>query len=545
MIPHRSKILIIDDTPANLQTLARMLVNEYDLYVATSGGDGLKLAEEIRPELILLDVMMPEMDGYKVCRRLKADERLRNIPVVFVTALADLDAEARGLEVGAVDYLTKPVNVPIARQRIHNLVVMESLRREVEAQRDHLDDLVRARTADLVIAKEAAEAASRAKSTFLANMSHELRTPMNGVLGMIGLAKKRMSDSKGLDQLGKAERSAENLLGLLNDILDLSKIEAERLTLATVDFSLASVLENVNTLLAPKAQEKNLSLMIDAPPALADQHLRGDPLRLGQVLLNLVGNAVKFTERGTVVIGVSRLPAADDTVVLRFAVRDTGIGIDPADLTRIFNAFEQADGSMTRKYGGTGLGLAICKRLVKLMGGEIGVESTPDSGTTFWFTVRLGEAAEAAVPPAPTLPRESAETRLATEFVGARILLADDEPINQEVACGLLEDAGLAVDVAEDGAQAVAMARASYYDLILMDMQMPVMNGIEATQAICADSLNRKTPILAMTANASGADRDLCLAAGMSDFITKPVNPDKLYETLLFWLKMRGDTVAA
>lgn len=545
MIPHRSKILIIDDTPANLQTLARMLVNEYDLYVATSGGDGLKLAEEIRPELILLDVMMPEMDGYKVCRRLKADERLRNIPVVFVTALADLDAEARGLEVGAVDYLTKPVNVPIARQRIHNLIVMESLRREVEAQRDHLDDLVRARTADLVIAKEAAEAASRAKSTFLANMSHELRTPMNGVLGMIGLAKKRMSDSKGLDQLGKAERSAENLLGLLNDILDLSKIEAERLTLATVDFSLASVLENVNTLLAPKAQEKNLSLMIDAPPALADQHLRGDPLRLGQVLLNLVDNAVKFTERGTVVIGVSRLPAADDTVVLRFAVRDTGIGIDPADLTRIFNAFEQADGSMTRKYGGTGLGLAICKRLVKLMGGEIGVESTPDSGTTFWFTVRLGEAAEAAVPPAPTLPRESAETRLATEFVGARILLADDEPINQEVACGLLEDAGLAVDVAEDGAQAVAMARASYYDLILMDMQMPVMNGIEATQAICADSLNRKTPILAMTANASGADRDLCLAAGMSDFITKPVNPDKLYETLLFWLKMRGDTVAA
>ena len=545
MISERPKILIIDDTPANLQTLARMLVDEYDLYVATSGRDGLKLAEEIRPELILLDVMMPEMDGYKVCRRLKADARLRNIPVVFVTALADLDAEAHGLKVGAVDYLTKPVNVPIARQRIHNLVVMESLRREVEAQRDHLDDLVRARTADLVIAKEAAEAASRAKSTFLANMSHELRTPMNGVLGMIGLAKKRMSDSKGLDQLGKAERSAENLLGLLNDILDLSKIEAERLTLAMVDFPLVSVLENVNSLLAPKAQEKNLSLMIDAPPALADLHLRGDPLRLGQVLLNLVGNAVKFTERGTVAIGVSRLPAADGTVVLRFAVRDTGIGIDPADLTRIFNAFEQADGSMTRKYGGTGLGLAICKRLVKLMGGEIGVESAPDSGTTFWFTVRLGEAAKDVVPPAPTLPRESAETHLATGFVGARILLADDEPINQEVACGLLEDAGLAVDVAEDGAQAVAMARASYYDLILMDMQMPVMNGIEATQAICADSLNRKTPILAMTANASGADRDLCLAAGMSDFITKPVNPDKLYETLLFWLKMRGDTVAA
>jgi CheY-like chemotaxis protein len=228
-----------------------------------------------------------------------------------------------------------------------------------------------------------------------------------------------------------------------------------------------------------------------------------------------------------------------DAVQIRFEVNDTGIGFDAEAQTRLFQSFEQADNSMTRKYGGTGLGLAICKRLVQLMGGEIGVESTPGSGSTFWFIVPLKKREQSAVAPAPSYAPLTA--RLIAEFTGARALVAEDEPISQIVSCGLLEDVGFVVDLAEDGQQALELARQNRYALILMDMQMPVMNGVEATRAIRADSLSRDTPILAMTANAFDEDRDACLAAGMNEHISKPVDPQKLYETLVAWLGMRDD----
>ncbi len=396
--------------------------------------------------------------------------------------------------------------------------------------------------ADLRLAKASAESASRAKSTFLANMSHELRTPMNAIMGMTNLALRHADDPHLKDQLGKIEQASQHLLHVINDILDISKIEAERLTLEHANFKLGSVLENLASLIAHKVSEKGLKLHVDLPAGMPAMALAGDPLRLGQILLNLVGNAVKFTDSGTITLRCECVDENPADVLLRWAVTDTGIGIAPEDQRRLFAAFEQADGSVTRKYGGTGLGLAISKRLVEMMGGEIGVNSAVGQGSTFWFTVRLkkADAAVDAVAPAPTVTLRSAEEQLIEEYRGKRVLLVEDEPISQEVSRGLLEDVGLQIDVANDGAEALALARAHPYALILMDMQMPNLNGIDATREIRAQSLNTATPILAMTANAFEEDRQACLAAGMNDHIAKPIEPAHLYETLLRWMSTKS-----
>jgi PAS domain S-box-containing protein len=412
---------------------------------------------------------------------------------------------------------------------------------ELLQHRHHLQELVEAQTRDLLLAKDAAEAANRAKSAFLANMSHELRTPINGVMGMIELARRRMADPQGRDQLDKAKGAADRLLAVLNDILDLSRIEAERMILEDTPLQIGAIVDNINSLLGHKAAEKGLTLQTDIPADLAHLSLRGDPLRLGQVLTNLVGNAVKFTERGGVTLRGRPIDETPEAVRVRFEVIDTGNGIDTETQARLFRSFEQADNSMTRKYGGTGLGLAICKRLVRLMGGGIGMESTPGRGSTFWFVVPLRKRKSGAVEPAPTFVADGAERRWQTEFAGKRVLLAEDEPITQEVARVVLEDVGLVVDSAENGQQALDLARRNRYALILMDMQMPVLNGVDAARAIRADSANRDTPILAMTANAFDEDRQTCLDAGMNDHIVKPVSPEVLYQILLAWLEKGKD----
>jgi PAS domain S-box-containing protein len=402
---------------------------------------------------------------------------------------------------------------------------------ELERHRHNLQDLVHERTVALSEAKEAAEAASGAKTRFLANMSHELRTPMNAIMGMTTLALMRAQDTQLQGHLGKVQHAAQHLLDLINDVLDISKIEAERLRLELTDFPLAGVMDSVHQLAVLRAEEKGLVLETDVEPALRGRVLAGDPMRLKQVLLNLVDNAVKFTQHGHVTV---RAGVAQDTaqgLTLRFEVADTGIGIAPEDLPRLFQPFEQLDDSTTRRHGGTGLGLAISRRLVGLMGGEIQVDSAPGCGSTFRFTVRLGHASHA--PPVLRQPAEDPRAALLARHAGALVLLAEDNPVSQEVSVAVLSQAGLQVQVAGDGQEALHWARQQRYALILMDMQMPLLGGVDATRAIRADSLNTGTPIVALTANAFDEDRQRCLDAGMSGHLTKPIEPVRLLQATL------------
>jgi PAS domain S-box-containing protein len=409
---------------------------------------------------------------------------------------------------------------------------------ELEQHRYHLEEQVLTRTFELAEAKEAAEAASVAKSSFLANMSHEIRTPMNGIIGMANLIRRSGVTPQQAERLDTIDTSTKHLLSIINNILDLSKIEAGKLVLEEIPINVGSVLANVGSILGERAKSKNVRLLVETDTLPGN--LIGDPTRLQQAILNFAGNALKFTEKGTVTLRAVKLDENAELVKIRFEVEDTGIGIQPEAMSRLFGTFEQADNSTTRKYGGTGLGLAITRRLAELMGGDVGVKSTPGVGSTFSFMVKLRKGREEAVaPPAGALDPESL---IRQRHAGKRILIIDDEPINREVAKMLLEDTGLLIDTAEDGAEAVAKARTTRYSAILMDMQMPKLNGLEATRQIRETSECRNTPIIAMTANAFAEDKERCFAAGMNDFMAKPFDPDTLFATLLRSLSGTGNS---
>ncbi|HLO62116.1 MAG TPA: response regulator [Azonexus sp.] len=404
---------------------------------------------------------------------------------------------------------------------------------ELENYRQHLEELVGERTAQLEQAKDAAESANRAKSAFLANMSHEIRTPMNAIVGLAHLLKRDGVTPRQADRLDKIMGSADHLLSIINDVLDVSKIESGKLVLEARPFRVVDVVERLVGLNIDRAMAKGLTFrtQVGALPPL----LVGDRTRLSQALLNYVSNAVKFTESGTIELRASVVDEDEHSLLARFEVQDSGVGIADDVLPRLFRPFEQADNSTTRKYGGTGLGLVITQRLAELMGGQAGVVSTLGKGSTFWLTARFGKPdSEATVIVPPAVPIAGP---IPAGGGGARILLVEDEPLNREVAIELIEDlAEVFVDVAETGEAAVLKAQESAYDLILMDLQMPGMDGFEATRRIRCLPGYADTPIIALTANVFAEDRERCLAAGMNDHLAKPVDPERLRAGLQRWL---------
>ena len=383
-----------------------------------------------------------------------------------------------------------------------------------------------------------AERSARAKSEFLSNMSHEIRTPLNAIVGLSHLLKKHVLPGEQRARLERIDAAAYHLLAIINDILDLSKIEAGRMDLEDTTFALDDILEYVQGLIAESAEKKNLSLEFEhgAGPVW----LRGDPTRLRQGLLNFTSNAIKFTDRGSIRVSAQLEDVDDDSVLVRFQVEDTGIGIAPEALARLFEPFRQADTSTTRKHGGTGLGLVITRHLARLMGGNAGASSEVGRGSVFWFTARLRRGQAPVTDDATGATHDPAAT-LTQRHAGARILLAEDEPISREIVIEFLRGAGLQVDAVADGREAVAMAQANDYALILMDMLMPELDGLAATRAIRALPGHEAVPIVAMTANAFESDKRACLEAGMNNHLTKPVDPKRFYATLLEWLDRMSD----
>ncbi len=425
---------------------------------------------------------------------------------------------------------------------IQDITERKAIEGELNNYRLHLEELVATRTEELdkanrllTKAKVTAEAASQSKADFLANMSHEIRTPLNAIIGLSHLLARDQVSDRHKDKIDKIQHAGQHLLTLINDILDLSKIDAGKLELEQVPLRIESLPGHTISILSEQARVKGLYLTAQTDP-LPD-NLLGDPTRLTQILVNLTGNAIKFTESGTVNLQARLESDSGDTAVVLFEVTDTGIGINADAGQRLFSAFDQADSSITRSHGGTGLGLAVSRRLVEAMGGSIGVDSEPGKGSRFWFTIPFSKGESSSLQQSQPISQQEIEASLKQNYQGSKLLLVEDDPINQEVAVELLQSIGLEVVTADNGAEALEkLKRDMGCQLVLMDMQMPVMDGLEATRQIRQLPAFNQLPIIAMTANAFAEDRKACFTAGMNDFTSKPVDPAALFETLIRWL---------
>jgi signal transduction histidine kinase/AmiR/NasT family two-component response regulator len=531
------KVLMVDDAP-EVHHMTRVVLRgvqflgrPVEFISGYSGAEGRTLIVD-HPDaaVVFLDVVMEtDTAGLDMVKFIREQAGNNLIRIILRTGQPGQAPEAEVVQRYDIDdYRSK---AELSDDRLHTSLII--------ALRSYTQMLaIENSRRDLEIARLQAEQFSRLKSEFLANMSHEIRTPLNAIIGLTHLALNTGLNSKQRDYLEKIQYSGAHLLGIVNDVLDFSKIEAGKLTIELVDFALTQVVDNVINLIGAKARDKGLQFSVFVDPSLP-QVLQGDPFRLTQILLNFASNAVKFTHHGKVELCITSRADGSDRFLILAEVKDTGIGLSPGQQDRLFQSFTQADTSTTRNYGGTGLGLAICKQLADLMGGRVGAHSTPGEGSTFWLEVLLRRG----VSPAPEqLDVGTRGAAIGWSLRGARILLADDNEFSRQVAMELLELVGAVVRIAGNGQEAVAACLQEQFDCVLMDMQMPVMDGIDATPLIRADPRNASTPIIALTANATSQEQRRCIAAGMNDFVTKPVFPDKLYATLEKWLAGKGES---
>lgn len=509
------RILIVDDMPINIDLMKSILSKKnYQVVAAKNGKSAIAKARANQFDLVLLDIVLPDIDGFEVCSIIKEQKINSETPVIFLTGQRDNESLVKGFKLGAVDYILKPFSEEELLARVHLHLSLSKTQEELKA------------------AKLEAEEAAKAKALFLANMSHEIRTPLNGIVGMIDILKETSLDEHQTEFLEIIDISSETLMMIINDILDFSKIEAGQISFEKIKFDLRNEIDEVRKLLSYKADQKKLEFSISVADNIPEK-LLGDPLRLKQILINLSNNAIKFTEEGFVKISVTLDKDLGTQYRLRFEVSDSGIGISTENQKKLFQSFSQADSSTTRKFGGTGLGLAISKRLANLMDGQIGVQSEEGKGSIFWFTAVLEDGRvindQDDLDNIPFIVGGGNKKRL-------KVLLAEDNVINQKVAMLNIRKLGHDVELAHNGVVAVDMFAKNSFDFILMDIQMPGMDGLEATKAIRKIESERKSlapiPIIAITANMYKEDIKRFLACGMNDHLGKPFKPDDLADVI-------------
>jgi signal transduction histidine kinase len=515
----RPRLLIVDDLEDNRIIIQRRFERRgFDAVAVESGAQALDLLGREAFDLVLLDIIMPEMDGFEVLTRIRQTKALSELPVIMVTVKDASTDVVRALKLGANDYVTKPVDFDVAQARVEAHIARRQAEERARRNKPDQEKLV----AELRRAVKQAQASTRAKSDFLANMSHEIRTPLNGILGMASVLAQGATDPRQQQMVRTIVDSAVALERLLSDALDLSRVEAGKLEVRREAFDLAEVVERSSALFEATATAKGLAFETHMEPA-ARGTVMGDPLRLQQILTNLISNAVKFTAAGSVSVRVSRSP---DRPVLTFQVSDTGIGFEPSRAAQLFSRFEQADGSIAQRFGGSGLGLAISRHLADLMGGVLVATSEPQRGSVFTLTIPMDSAASEPAASAPPAPVDGQR---------ARVLVADDHAANRRVVELMLAQTGVDLVLVGDGAQALEAVAAGAFDVILMDVQMPVLDGLSAIRAIRAREAEQnlpRTPVMALSAHAMDEHVQMSLAAGADRHLTKPLQARTLIEAV-------------